>query len=165
MGFFSWKTQDTQKSIANVHSGYPTFIVCMHDNKQNVWTEVAYDGYGVFGGKDYYELLAEMNGLKTREEGVDLAFSKKPYLSPNLTEAIDWEWINEIPVSCKHQGFFYDDDMQEGAYYPEQADSDEDWEDWEDVDIVDDDDPAFDHLRDEERNFIDQEREKERGED
>jgi hypothetical protein len=55
--------------------------------------------------------------------------------------------------------------MQEGAYYPEQADSDEDWEDWEDVDIVDDDDPAFDHLRDEERNFIDQEREKERGED
>lgn len=155
MGFFSWKTQDTQKSIANIHSGYPTFLVCMHDNKGNIWTEQEYDGYGVFGGKDYYQLVAEMNGAKTREEGIDIAFSRKPFLSPNLTEAIDWEWINEEPEDCKYQGFFYDDDMEEGAYNLYESDPDEDWED---VETIDDDDPAFDHLRDEERNFIDRER-------
>jgi hypothetical protein len=132
----------------------------MHDNKQNIWTEQVYDGYGIFGGKDYYELLAEMNGLKTREEGIDLAHSGKPYLSPNLTEAVDWEWINEAPVGCKYQGFFYDDDMEEGGIDPN-----DNWRDWEDVDHEELDDPSQDHLRDEERNFIDRERENERGDD
>ncbi len=160
MGFYSFITQDTQKSIANVHSGYPTFLVCMHDNKQNIWTEQVYDGYGIFGGKDYYELLAEMNGLKTREEGLNLAHSGKPYLSPNLTEAVDWEWINEAPVGCKYQGFFYDDDMEEGGIDPN-----DNWGDWEDVDHEELDDPSQDHFRDEERNFIDRERENERGDD
>ena len=59
MGFFSWKTQDTDTSIANAHSNRATFKVQMIDNNGNVWTENNYDGYGVFGGKDFYELLAE----------------------------------------------------------------------------------------------------------
>lgn len=107
MGFFSWKTQDTDRSISNVYSIRGTFFVAMHDDKGNVWTEQDYEGYGVFGGKDYYELLAEMNGLKTREEGIDLAFSKSPFITPNLTECLDWEWINREPVDCPDQGCFY----------------------------------------------------------
>ena len=52
MGFFSWKTNDTEKSIANVHSYMEAFEVTMQDDKGNKWVEPEYDGYGMFGGKD-----------------------------------------------------------------------------------------------------------------
>lgn len=61
MGFFSWKTQDTDRSIANTYSSRMTFEVTMTDNKGNKWTESAYDGYGEFDGKDFYQLVAEMS--------------------------------------------------------------------------------------------------------
>lgn len=115
MGFFSWKTQDTDKSIANKYSNKPTFKVYLSDDKGNKWQEDDYDGYGVFGGKDFYVLLAEMNGIKgnkedKRQKGIDLAFSGKPYLSPNLSEFKDWDWRNEEPENCEYQGYFYDED-------------------------------------------------------
>ena len=133
MGFFSWKTQDTDKSIANEHSNRKTFSVQMMDNKGNVWTEDNYDGYGRFGGKDFYELLAEMNGFvsekyeKGTEEytddargfGINLAFSKnngsgvatEGVYYPNLIEKADG-WVYEMggPDSCDYQGYFYDED-------------------------------------------------------
>lgn len=114
MGFFSWKTQDTDRSVANAFSNRETFRVVMHDNKGNRWVEDEYEGYGDFGGKDFYELLAEMNGLQTREEGIDLKYSGKPYLSPNITEENpNWEWIEDEPESCEYQGYFYDDGTEE----------------------------------------------------
>jgi hypothetical protein len=113
----------------------------MHDNQGNIWTEDAYEGYGVFGEKDFFELVAEMNGLKTRSEGINLAHSGKSYLSPNLTERIDWNWIPEAPKNCEFQGYFYDDEEEEEDDY--------------------EDNPSMDHLRDEERNFIDEERRRE----
>ena len=61
MGFFSWITQDTNRSIANRHSDKKTFSVTMTDDKGNKWTDSYYDGYGRFDGKDYYVLVAEMN--------------------------------------------------------------------------------------------------------
>jgi len=133
MGFFSWKTQDTDKSIANNYSIRKAFKVDMIDNKGNVWTENNYEGYGVFGGKDFYELLAEMNGFTSdltgdsytdaaREFGIDLAFSKgngsgvgtDGVYYPNLIEMADG-WVYEMagPDSCDFQGFFYDDENDE----------------------------------------------------
>ena len=130
MGFFSWNTQDTDKSIANQYSNRKTFRVQMIDNKGNVWTEDNYEGYGRFGGKDYYELLAEMNGFESdktgdeytdeaRGEGITLAFSKgngsgvgtEGVYYPNLLELADG-WIYEMagPDSCESQGYFYDDE-------------------------------------------------------
>lgn len=111
MGFFSWRTQDSHRSIPNMHqSGRGTFKVVMHDNKGNKWTEDNYDGYGVFGGKDYYELLAEMNGGTSREDGIRIAYSGEHFFSPNLTESDeDWKWIDEEPENCEYQGYFYDD--------------------------------------------------------
>lgn len=127
MGFFSWKTQDTDRSIANQYSGRKTFRVQMLDNKGNVWTEDNYEGYGVFGGKDYYELLAEMNNVhidkdienyedKLRAAGISLAFSKgnksgvgtDGVYYPNLVEQADG-WVYEMagPDSCRDQGYFY----------------------------------------------------------
>ena len=109
MGFFSWKTQDTGKSIANQYSGKPTFTVFMLDDKGNSWVEDNYEGYGEFGGKDFYELLAEMNGLESnRSFGIDLAFSGKQYKSPNLVEnKTGWKYVKDEPKSCESQGFFY----------------------------------------------------------
>ena len=138
MGFFSWKTQDTDKSIANNYSIRKAFKVDMIDNKGNVWTENNYEGYGVFGGKDFYELLAEMNGFvsqkgltyevdgeaytdEAREFGIDLAFKgngsgvgTEGVYYPNLIELADG-WVYEMagPDSCDFQGFFYDDENDE----------------------------------------------------
>jgi len=111
MGFFSWRTQDTDESIPNHYSGQEVFTVYMHDHLGNVWKEVNYDGYGEFGGKDFYELLAEMNGLKTRDEGIDLFFAKpaKAHLSPNLSRVKNWEYKNSSPKNCEFQGYFYHD--------------------------------------------------------
>jgi hypothetical protein len=107
MGVFSWITQDTKKSIAVGEQK----IIYMLDNKGNIYKEDWYGGYGVFGGKDYYELLAEMNGFKTRNEGIDLEYSlsNNEVLYPNLVEDITaWgEWKNERPRTCPHQGYFY----------------------------------------------------------
>ena len=107
MGFFSWETQDSHESIANRYSCKETFPVYMRDNKGRVWREDAYEGYGVFGGKDFYELLAEMNGGKTRAEGINLAFGSEPYLSPNLSRCEERRWENRAPKDCELQGYFY----------------------------------------------------------
>jgi len=110
MGFFSWKTMDTNKSIPNHHSSKKTFVVYMIDNKGNIWEEKDYEGYGVFGGKDYYELVAEMNGLEPdRNLGIELQFDKteKKFITPNLSENKNWVWIDKSPESCISQGFFY----------------------------------------------------------
>ena len=110
MGFFSWKTQDTKRSIANQHSEIDAFPVTMTDNNGRQWVETDYDGYGVFGGKDFYELLAEMNGASTRDEGIKIAFGSGAYLSPNLNENQDLPWTNSEPESCEFQGFFYENE-------------------------------------------------------
>lgn len=117
MGFFSWKTQDTGRSIANKYSNRPTFRVVMTDDNGNRWIEEDYEGYGVFGGKDYYELLAEMNGYQSREKGIELEFSGDIYSAPNLSEDENWEWRNEVPQNCQSQGYFYDDDDDEEDYW------------------------------------------------
>jgi hypothetical protein len=133
MGFFSWNTMDTDKSIANEHSNRKTFRVQMMDNKGNVWTEDNYDGYGRFGGKDYYELLAEMNGFtsdktgdeytdEARGEGISLAFdgngsgvATEGVYYPNLVEqAKGWRYEMGGPDSCDFQGYFYDEEDLDG---------------------------------------------------
>lgn len=108
MGQFSWITQDTNESIRESYgckTRYKT-TAYLHDNRGNVWEEKNYEGYGVFGGKDFYELLAEMNGLPSdRDLGIRLAFSGEPYLTPNLTRKKEWNWINKEPKNCPNQGW------------------------------------------------------------
>jgi hypothetical protein len=146
MGFFSWKTMDTDTSIPSQYSNRKTFRVQMIDNKSNVWTEDSYEGYGNFGGKDFYELLAEMNGFvsqkgltyevdgeaytdEARGFGINLAFKDNPngiatkgVLYPNLIEQADgWVYNESGPDSCDYQGYFYD----ETDYDDEDEDSDD----------------------------------------
>jgi hypothetical protein len=127
MGFFSWKTQDTDRSIANAYSVENTFTVCMVDDKGNIWKERNYEGYGEFGGKDYYELLAEMNGVTMdkslknytelmRSKGINMAFKDnssgeyaKDIKYPNLVEnPQNWEYEESSPKICECQGYFYE---------------------------------------------------------
>ena len=72
-GQFSWFTQDTDQQIGSEKEN--TIPVYMFDDKGKYWFEPSYEGYGVFGGKDYYELLDQMNGgIGDREEGIRKAF-------------------------------------------------------------------------------------------
>lgn len=74
-GQFSWMTQDTGEQIGSERQN--TIDVYMYDNKGNKWKETKYDGYGRFGGMDYYDLVATMNGYDAdRQKGIDLAFGK-----------------------------------------------------------------------------------------
>ena len=62
MGFYSWKTADTDKSIANVHSGKPVKTVYLvQPAGRPPIKESCYKGYGVFGGVDAYKWLANEN--------------------------------------------------------------------------------------------------------
>ena len=73
-GQFSWFTQDTNQQIGSEDENTLPFVY-MHDDKGNKWLEKRYEGYGVFGGKYYYELLDQMNGGSgDRSEGIRLAF-------------------------------------------------------------------------------------------
>lgn len=122
MGFFSWITQDTKRSILNTHTDLE-FPVQMTDNKGNRWIESNYNGYGIFGGKDYYQLLAEMNNCKEltgdvdkdRSIGINLYFNtenEQNVLFPNLTEDMQWTWRNERPDDCPNQGFFISEEEE-----------------------------------------------------
>jgi len=147
MGFFSWKTQDTNKSIPNKYSNRKTFRVYMIDNKGNRWIEDDYEGYGRFGGKDFYELLAEMNGITSnlkgqaytdymRGKGIDLAFKNNPsgvatkgVFFPNLIlDADQWSYEKSGPDSDENQGYFYDDDEDEEYDNDNDYDEDEEYE-------------------------------------
>jgi hypothetical protein len=87
-----------------------------------VFTERNYEGYGEFGGKDFYELLAELNGLGSdRSAGIDLSFKDNSsgddtpgVIYPKLVEELSWDVEGQYanlpnPTSCGDQGFFYPD--------------------------------------------------------
>ena len=133
MGVFSWITQDTNKSIAIAGNpgGRKHMSVTMTDNQGNHWREHAYEGYGEFGGMDYYVLVARMNPslhsevekemrnksnhfienpISLRDIGIEIAFGNYADEAkfPNLTEATQWQWIDNKPEDCEYQGYFYD---------------------------------------------------------
>lgn len=108
MGFFSFKTQDTNQSIPNKYSNKKTFTVYLHDDEGTRWQEKNYAGYGVFGGMDIYKLFAKMNGATNFNRDLWIRrWGNKRYLYPNLTRKKNWVWRNKIPKDCNVQGFFY----------------------------------------------------------
>ena len=135
---------DTDEPIYSTEGHQVT--VWMLDDKGNTWQEDAYEGYGVFGGKDFYELLAEMNGLeltgdaqKDRMLGIDLAF--KDSGSGEETEGVKYPRFTtdhkisyeKLPNPRSHSG--------QGWF--EERDEEDDWDDWDDWDDYDDRDDEF----------------------
>jgi len=125
MGQFSWIAQNTDEAIleSDARKRYGKVqVVVMVDNKNNRYVEKDYQGYGMFGGKDFYDLVAEMNNsanspdetkyvTATRGAGINIAFSGKKFLSPNLyiatsTEPIEsFKWVDSEPESDPNQGW------------------------------------------------------------
>lgn len=99
MGFFSWKTSDTNESITNIHCSYhdaDQVAYLLQPNGKSPIAEASYNGYGVFGGLDAYEWIFENSGIK------DLF---KP--SPNSARSIG--------IAISHNSDIYQDDN--GNYY------------------------------------------------
>jgi hypothetical protein len=109
----------------------------MTDNKGNQYREDNYEGYGVFGGKDYYILLAEMNGCdlsnltEQQQRGIGIyleyAFYERennpkngqPIIFPSLSECGRY-YSGGKPENCPYQGYFYngeDDDLDDDDYH------------------------------------------------
>ena len=123
MGCFSWFTQDkSHKRIVIGSVKKPIYMIGEVNGNRVTYTERSYyGGYGVFGGKDYYEFMAEMNGKtlndfdgdrdKLRQAGIDMAFDGDPYgmstkwKHPTLT-LVEGNYHNgEAPECDPDQGF------------------------------------------------------------
>jgi hypothetical protein len=130
-GQFSWMTQDTGKQIGSEREN--TIDVYMFDNKGNKWYEPNYEGYGEFGGKDYYELLDQMNGGSgDRSRGINLAFNKiktdSEVLYPALVTRSNFDWKshdftkeaendpNQSWYASEEYGYrdYHDEELEEG---------------------------------------------------
>jgi len=63
MGQFSWYTQDTGEQIYNDWDKYgDKQTIHMVDPRDGTdYKEEGYEGYGMFGGRDFYELLVDIN--------------------------------------------------------------------------------------------------------
>lgn len=139
MGIFSWLTNDTSQQICchdevereDGTTFNPQFPVYMRDNKGNVWVEKNYEGYGVFGGKDFYALVDDMNrGNPQYEEFRRASMASQPesrrssrsaaisatyagnlrgILQPCLFQRESSEWTNTPPEEDPDQGCYTED--------------------------------------------------------
>ena len=122
-GQFSWFTQDTNQQIGSEDENTLPFVY-MHDDKGNKWLEKRYEGYGVFGGKDYYELLDQMNGGSgDRSEGIRLAFDDAAeaagkVLFPALTVSATLPRFHDFTEESPN-------DPNQSWYTPEEDDDDD----------------------------------------
>lgn len=135
MGFFSWKTSDTNKSISNMFSSrgaLPVYVLCPDGSKIY---EPNYEGYGIFGGRDIYALVVEWNfPEKCQDEegnwllddeirgmGIDIACydvqNAKLKFPIKIVESEYLEYNHTPPAtSCPDQGYFYDDDEDDEGF-------------------------------------------------
>jgi hypothetical protein len=111
----------------------------MHTPDGKHYKESNYNGYGVFGGKDYFVELSVANPTAEgivgpqmeethRERGIEMSFGPSPSPSPS-TGKVQYPVFTETPEydgsydkqcsQCEFQGYFYFDDDEE-----EEADED-----------------------------------------
>ena len=123
MGFFSWKTSDTNRSISNTYSVRGTFRVIMLMPNGDKFVEEDYEGYGIFGGIDFYEAVYELNkdnpkfehitsrDWENRSKGIYMLAHYEPNkefaISPRFVEdeSLNWEDV-EDSKTCPSQGYF-----------------------------------------------------------
>lgn len=144
-GQFSWLTHDGQIQIGSDPTN--KVVTYMFDDKGNKWEERDYEGYGEFGGMDYYELVATMNGYteadladkklmksarvigkpELRQLGIALAFDKlkpkngKKVLFPALVTDPRYNWkrhdFTKEAESDPDQGWDTTDYSDEDDYF------------------------------------------------
>lgn len=119
MGFFSWETSDTNKSIPNIYSSRNTFPVYLLLPHGGYLEETAYEGYGDFAGQDVYALVARWNmpekctGCEEdRILGIEIACNDKDNANLRypikIVENKDLKYVEaKSSINCKYQGYFY----------------------------------------------------------
>lgn len=120
MGFFSWRTSDTGKSISNCYSKRGALPVYLVTPDNEYIYEDEYNGYGIFGGQDAYALVARWNCPEQcngddnhdREIGILIACydedNAKLKYPLKFTEDKNKKYNELKPAkSCSRQGYFY----------------------------------------------------------
>ena len=132
-GQFSWFTQDSNKQIGSEKENKLP-VVYMIDDKGKKYAESNYEGYGEFGGMDYYELLDVMNGGSgDRSHGITLAFNEdpthtEPVKFPALVTDPNYNWqAHDFTIQPKH-------DPNQSWYT---GDREEDYDDEDELDLED----------------------------
>lgn len=142
MGQFSWITSDTHEQVFNDYDKKPAYVLVPKEFQHEYgeyFEEKDYEGYGVFGGRDVYALVAQWNKpdecknddgtWKTDEEcrrlGIDLACydednASLEYPIKITSKPIPYEWVAPS-----------ESDPDQG-WHDEEWDEDEDLYDWED---------------------------------
>lgn len=125
MGQFSWKTGDTKRSIHSgpCKCGFPVAMI-LPDNSRFI--EKNYKGYGLFGNKDIYSVVSELNGFGTdRSKGIDIACyndthqsfkraAELGYKLPKLAENLEANYKDlDYPDDCPDQGWVCFDECEE----------------------------------------------------
>lgn len=131
MGYFSWKTSDTHKSVSNCDSVRGALPVYLLQPDGEPIFEDCYEGYGVFGGHDVYALVARWNVPEQcngddehdRMIGIDIACydednAKLKYPIKIVEKPAPYGEI-EASKGCPHQGYFYDDWDEEDEWEEE----------------------------------------------
>ena len=150
-GQFSWITYDTDVQIGSEKEN--TIDVYMFDNLGNQWHEKKYDGYGVFGNMDYYELLATMNGYseedledkavlkairamgkaEMRDIGITLAFEPKKLKTKAKGNKVLFPALVENPkFSWKRHDFTEEAESDPNQSWYQEPEYDDDYEDDDD---------------------------------
>lgn len=116
MEYFSWKTSEGV-SISNWRSSRGPLPVYMLTPDGRKVFEERYDGYGDFGGLDFFAVIDELNNGRcpdcgNRDDGIDTYYDKSryPLRLPRFTTdpTKTWEELND-PEYCPDQGYFYAD--------------------------------------------------------
>ena len=149
MGFFSWLTCDTNESISNrhsIHGPLTAYALIPKEFGGGFLKEENYDGYGVFGGRDIFALVANWNkpdactgdDEEDRMLGIDLYYDRNNPIKYGIkiaSKPMEYEDA-EISDDCPDQGYFYcygeedeeddwDDDDEYDDWYDEDDDEDE----------------------------------------
>jgi hypothetical protein len=122
MGFFSWITNEGE-SISNSSASRGALPVYMYLPDDTIIYEESYDGYGVFGGLDFYAEVAKLNAPEEcigdieadRSLGITLSFDEtKPKLIVPRFSIYKNEKYNKLkdPEVCPDQGYFYWDEEE-----------------------------------------------------
>lgn len=120
MGFSSYLTSDTKKSIWNIYTGLSRTVYMLQPNGLPPIRDDAYLGYMVFGGVDVFVWIAKVNGITDladeeayRNAGLKIMYDDEhnhnlylPRFSFNKNAIYE-----ELPNAefCPNQGFFTGD--------------------------------------------------------
>lgn len=123
MGFFSWKCSDTERSISNRYSErgtFPVYVLIPEEFGGGYIKEENYEGYGIFGNRDIYALVAYWNCPEKcignddydRNFGIDIACYDWQNMSlkyPIKITEQPMKYEDAKPsLNCEDQGYFYD---------------------------------------------------------